>query len=205
MAREVDRRCRSLDAVIEDGKEHSVGATARPAVDTDAVMVDVLAVIPHIIEQDLSVESLDDVGAVGAMTVLAVFLLTLSPSVEVEIDAHGTHPCERSQSQLLVFAIATTGKMAVRTDDKRIFSGTVGRAPAPLCGLVGMGRVDGSEEMLAGKGLDADILGGISVAHKDLSQYRSGMDETALVVVNAQQMAHLKAHTVATNLKLLAV
>lgn len=50
MACEVDRWGSRRYTVVEDGEEYGVGAAARPAVDTDAVMIDVTAVIPHIIE-----------------------------------------------------------------------------------------------------------------------------------------------------------
>ena len=93
-------------------------STARASVHSDALMVDVPAIIPHIIEEHLGVESLYYMSAVGLMAVLSVFIFALSPAIEVEVDTHGTHPGECTEALLLVRTVASATKMTVRADDK---------------------------------------------------------------------------------------
>ena len=84
---------------------------------TYTLRVDVLAVLEHPVQENVATGCLIDMGATTMM--VAYFFLTLSPSVEVEVYADGTHAGEGAQSLLLILAIAV-GPVSVGTNDQSV-------------------------------------------------------------------------------------
>ena len=131
-------------------------------------------------------------GTVGLMRILAIFSLTLSPAIQVEIYTDSTHSCQGSEALLLIGTVSATSEMTVGTDNQRMLA------------LLG-GCIDGTEDMLARQGLDADILNRITIIPAYLSQNRFLMNQGIHITVDTQDVAHLLAYRILACFKLFPV
>src|SRR5574344_1646969 len=96
-----------------------MGSTTGTAIHSDSTMVDILSVIPHIIEQHLCIECLNDMSTICSMAILTILLFTLSPTIKVEVDTDGPHSCQRCQTLLFILTVAPTIEMTIRTNNQR--------------------------------------------------------------------------------------
>ena len=152
-----------------------MGAAARAAHHTHTGGVNILAVLEHIVQENVSAGSLIDMGAAGVVSIGSYFFLALAPAIEVEVYADCSHAGQRSQALLLVLAVAH-GPMAVGADNKGVLT------------LHGRG-VDGAKQMLPGGQLDTDVLGGIAIV---LAQLREDYGALAVALLVLCQHARVE-------------
>lgn len=184
------RCCR--DTVVEYRQQDSMRTATAATIRSDARLIHILAMVPHIIEQYLCIQSLNHMGTVGLMRILAIFRFTLSPTIQVEIYTDSTHPCQGSEALLLIGTVSATSEMTIRTDNQRMLA------------LLDW-RIDGTEDMLTWQGFDADILNRITVIPAHLSQNRLLMNQRIHIAVDAQDAAHLLSYRVLACFKLFPV
>ena len=180
------------DSVVEYRQQDCMRTATTATIRSDARLIHILAMVPHIIEQYLGIQSLNHMGTVGLMRILAIFSLTLSPAIQVEIYTDSTHSCQGSEALLLIGTISAATEMTVGTDNQRMLA------------LLG-GRIDGTEDMLARQGLDADILNRITIIPAYLSQNRFLMNQRIHITVDTQDAAHLLAYRILACFKLFPV
>ena len=144
------------DSVVEYRQQDCMRTATTATIRSDARLIHILAMVPHIIEQYLGIQSLNHMGTVGLMRILAIFSLTLSPAIQVEIYTDSPHSCQGSEALLLIGTISATTEMTVGTDNQRMLA------------LLG-GRIDGTEDMLTRQGLDTNVLNRITIIPAYLS------------------------------------
>jgi len=140
-------------------------------------------------------------GPVGAMGLTPHFLLAFAITVEVKIHTNGSHPRQCGEPFLLVRARARL-PMSVGADDKGIFPHIL---PPPFRLFRGGRHIDGSEHVLPGGQLDADVLHGVTVVLSHFGEHGTSVHTGVEESIDAEPHPHFAPQTVAASLPSRAV